>query len=85
MLHGVNDIGAARSPAVAGELIGAYRQFIAGAHARGVRIYGSPILPLGGSQYDSPAHEAARQAVNAWIRAPGNFDGSGSRPTHRSD
>jgi lysophospholipase L1-like esterase len=39
-----------------------------------VRIYGVPILPMGGSNYDSPVHEAARQTVNAWIRAAGNFD-----------
>ena len=24
--------------------------------------------------YDSPAHEAARQAVNQWIRTSGRFD-----------
>jgi lysophospholipase L1-like esterase len=74
VLHGVNDIGGSASPAVADALIEAYRGFVAAAHERRVRIYGVPILPFAGSQYDSPQHEAARQAVNDWIRTPGNFD-----------
>ncbi len=74
VLHGVNDIGNARSLAVADELIDAYRRFVAAGRARRVRIYGAPILPFAGSQYDTPEHEAARQKVNAWIRAPHNFD-----------
>ncbi|MFW5973706.1 MAG: GDSL-type esterase/lipase family protein, partial [Bacteroidota bacterium] len=32
------------------------------------------LLPFGGSFYDTPAHEAARQAVNEWIRTSGRFD-----------
>ena len=32
------------------------------------------MLPFGKSMYDNPAHEAARQAVNAWIRTSGKFD-----------
>ena len=39
-----------------------------------MRIYGVPILPFGGSHYDSADHEMARQTVNTWIRAPGNYD-----------
>jgi lysophospholipase L1-like esterase len=74
VLHGVNDIGGASSESVAQSLITAYEGFVTAARARGVRIYGVPILPMGGSNYDSPVHEAARQTVNAWIRAAGNFD-----------
>jgi lysophospholipase L1-like esterase len=74
VLHGVNDIGEASSPSVAQSLIAAYQGFIEAARARNVQIYGVPILPFGGSQYDSADHEAARQAVNAWIRAAGNYD-----------
>ena len=47
---------------------------IARAHAHGIRAYGATILPFGGSFYDSPEHEAARQTVNAWIRTSGAFD-----------
>jgi lysophospholipase L1-like esterase len=44
------------------------------AHAANVAAYGSPILPFGGSMYDTGDHETSRQAVNAWIRMAGNFD-----------
>ena len=78
VLEGVNDIGQAKgadsSAAVARGLIAAYERMIDRAHARGVRVYGGTILPFGGSFYDSPEHEAARQAVNRWIRTGGRFD-----------
>lgn len=76
VLHGVNDIGIAKDlGGVAELLIRAYRHFIAAAHTRGIRIYGVPILPFGGSSYDTPGREAVRRVVNAWIRSAGNFDG----------
>lgn len=75
---GVNDIGGARDPdasaSIAQRLIDAYRDLAARARARGLRVIGATILPFGGSFYDSPDHEAARQAVNAWIRAGNAFD-----------
>jgi lysophospholipase L1-like esterase len=37
-------------------------------------VYGVPILPFAGSNYDTAPHEQARQAVNAWIRNSGRFD-----------
>jgi lysophospholipase L1-like esterase len=76
--EGVNDIGGARtadaSAAVARDLVAAYGRMIERAHARGLRVYGATILPFGGSSYDTPEHEAARQTVNAWIRTGGAFD-----------
>lgn len=74
VLHGVNDIGASSSPAVAQDLIDAYQKLVTAARARNVRVYGVPILPFGGSMYDSTDHELARQTVNTWIRAAGHFD-----------
>jgi len=78
VLEGVNDIGEARgadeAAATARELIAAYRWMIARAHARGIRAYGATILPFGGSFYDTPEREAARQAVNRWIRTGGEWD-----------
>lgn len=77
VLEGVNDIGTAAAdsaPAVARGLIAAYQQMIDAAHARDVLVYGATILPFGGSFYDSPEHEAARQTVNEWIRTSGAFD-----------
>ncbi|MCW2860936.1 MAG: GDSL-like Lipase/Acylhydrolase [Actinoallomurus sp.] len=40
-----------------------------------LRIIGGTLTPVGGSKYDSAAAEAERQAVNAWIRTSGAFDG----------
>jgi len=74
VLEGVNDIGGSTDASVATRLIQAYEGFIDMAHAAAVRVYGIPILPFGGSQYASPEHEAARQAVNDWIRTSGRFD-----------
>jgi lysophospholipase L1-like esterase len=77
VFEGVNDIGGASaggSPAVATNLIAAYQQFITKAHARSILAYGATITPFGGSSYYSAAHEAARQAVNNWIRTNSQFD-----------
>jgi lysophospholipase L1-like esterase len=74
ILEGVNDIGSSGTPATAEGLIGAYEQFVDRAHVAGIRVYGVPILPFGGSQYDADDHESYRQAVNDWIRNSGKFD-----------
>jgi len=74
ILNGVNDIGYSGSQKVADNLITAYEKFINMVHARGILAYGVPILPFGGSMYDSELHEAARQIVNKWIRTSGKFD-----------
>ncbi len=76
VLEGVNDIGGSRgtNATVAQDLIAAYQQIIAKAHAKNLRVVGTTILPFGGSFYDSPEHEAARQTVNDWIRNSGKFD-----------
>ncbi|HTT67403.1 MAG TPA: SGNH/GDSL hydrolase family protein [Gemmatimonadales bacterium] len=78
VLEGVNDIGNARAPGaaagVAQGLIDAYRRIIARAHARGLKVYGATITPFGGSFYDGPERQAARDTVNRWIRTSGAFD-----------
>lgn len=77
VLEGVNDIGGASAddaPAVAQNLIEAYQTMIERAHAHGIKVYGATIMPFGGSFYDTPAHESARQTVNEWIRTSGAFD-----------
>lgn len=93
--EGVNDIGGApgatAADSVAQGLIRAFQDIVARAHARGLRVYGATILPFGGSFYDSPAHERARDVVNAWIRSAHAFDAvldldaamrDPERPTH---
>ncbi|MGH7953445.1 MAG: SGNH/GDSL hydrolase family protein, partial [Limisphaerales bacterium] len=74
IFEGVNDIGGGRNPAIATNLIAAYQQFIDKVHAHHLRVYGATITPFGKSFYDSPSHEAEREAVNAWIRTNHLFD-----------
>lgn len=77
LLEGVNDIGnaTAQAPVTAADLIGAFRQLIARAHERGIKIFASPILPYKGAKYYTAAGEAVRSEVNRWIRTSGAFDG----------
>ena len=69
---GVNDIGGGTTAA---SLIPVYQQFANKAHARGLLAYGATITPFGGNAYYTTAHEAARQAVNAWFRTNTVYDG----------
>jgi lysophospholipase L1-like esterase len=62
-------------PATTDEIIAGYRQLIARAHERGVKIYATTTAPYEDSETFSPAGERARLAVNAWIRTSGAFDG----------
>ncbi|MCP1651315.1 SGNH/GDSL hydrolase family protein [Pseudomonas nitroreducens] len=88
VLLGINDISwpgstfAPNNPLVQyQDLVAGYRQLIAQAHVRGVRIVGATILPferaLSGSpieNYHAANKEALRQRVNQWIRQSGEFD-----------
>lgn len=83
LLEGINDIGGMGTsepygilPTVsAAELIAAYRQVIAKAHLRNVKVIGATILPFAGSFYYAPGKDTIRRAVNKWIRTSGEFDG----------
>jgi len=72
VFEGVNDIGGGAS---ATNLIAAYQQYAAKAHARNIRAYGATITPFGGNGYFTTAHEAQRQAVNTWFRTNMVYDG----------
>ena len=79
LMEGINDIGA--SDATAAQVIAIDKQIIEQAHAAGLKIYGGTLTPFGGSNaqyggdYGTAAGEVQRQAVNAWIRTSGAFDG----------
>ena len=78
LLEGINDIGWWNKPdsdVNAERVIDAYRQIVARAHARGVKVIGATILPYKGAVYFTPEGEAMCQAVNAFIRTGGLFDG----------
>lgn len=85
VLLGINDIGqpgtdsATPAEAVnADAVIGAHRQLIARAHAKGLRIIGATLTPFEGTVfpgYYSAEKEAIRNTVNSWIRSGGEYDG----------
>ena len=86
VLEGINDLGGlTRKPNATQEehddlvkrMIGALQQIVLRAHAHGIFVYGCTIMADGGGKYYGPnaMDNAARQAVNAWILAPGHFDG----------
>jgi lysophospholipase L1-like esterase len=63
------------SKVTAAEMIAGYRQLIARAHGKGLKILGATITPYGGALYYSPEGETVRQAINTWIRTGHEFDG----------
>ncbi len=73
VMEGVNDLRweFATKPA---DLIQAYRQLIARAHARGVCVVGGTITPWEGGSLWSAPKDAIRGEVNEWIRTSGEFD-----------
>jgi lysophospholipase L1-like esterase len=83
LLEGINDIGGSGQPATpadnvsAEQIIDGMKKLIARAHAKGVKIYGATLTPFGGAgwPYHSSRNEKKREAVNAWIRDGGAFDG----------
>jgi lysophospholipase L1-like esterase len=72
VLEGINDIS--YEHATPEQLIAAYQDLIARAHAQGIKVYGGTLLPIQKSVKESPQNEATRQAVNDWIRNAGAFD-----------
>jgi lysophospholipase L1-like esterase len=85
LLEGINDFGFSVVPpnplinpttdVSADQVIAGYQQVIAWAHSRGLKIFGATLLPYKGASYYSDAGEQKREAVNAWIRTSGAFDG----------
>ncbi len=88
VLLGTNDIGWPGGPfapretvPAASEITGGLRQLIEQARLRKLRVIGATLPPFEGALegtplegHFSPAKEATRQAVNAWIRNAGAFD-----------
>jgi lysophospholipase L1-like esterase len=82
LLEGINDIGFASlpdnanpgPPIDANALISAYRQIIARAHLRGIKVIAGTLLPFAGAMYYSAPGDQTRQTVNEWIRSGAEFD-----------
>ena len=90
LFEGVNDLGMSfgnfegamgqamasmrGKPITADDIIAGYTQIAERAHAHGIRLYGATIAPYQGASYWTPAGEAARQKINAFIRTSKVFD-----------
>jgi len=66
------------------DIVAGYRQLIARARRKGIRVIGRTIPPFEDATFSGPGlnlslstpeRERARQAVNEWIRRSGEFDG----------
>jgi lysophospholipase L1-like esterase len=74
VMEGINDLGRGVG---ADDLIAAHKQIVARARARGLVVIGATITPIEDTTFEgyyTPMHEAARQAVNQWIRGSTAYD-----------
>ena len=78
LLIGINDLSTTRTPEAALEmaerLIAGHTELMRRARARGLRVVGATLTPVGGSGYGRPEVEAGRQHLNRWIRESARFD-----------
>jgi lysophospholipase L1-like esterase len=82
VLEGINDIGRGGKSLLLGDnppldvadLIAGYRQLIARAHARGMRVVMGTLTPFAGATFFSAEREGQRSAINKWIRGSGEPD-----------
>ena len=81
LFEGINDIGLSgrtmygeNPPLDVADLIAGYRQIIARAHVKGVKVIMGTIMPFAGADYYAPEKEAIRQAANQWIRSSNEPD-----------
>jgi lysophospholipase L1-like esterase len=77
LFEGTNDLGGSRDGVATAEQIKAvFLDIIREAHERGIRVIGATVTSAVGSFYQREGeHEKGRQALNAWIRESGEFDG----------
>lgn len=81
LLEGINDIGLSGKtmfgvdpPMAANDLISGYRQIIARAHVKGIKVVMGTLTPFAGADYFTREKETIRQAANQWIRTSNEPD-----------
>lgn len=81
ILESINDIGQLHNPnlpfynVTAQDLEQGLTQLVARAHEHGIKVFGATLTPYKGAGYYTDKGEQIREAVNAWIRTSGVFDG----------
>ncbi|MFF3504920.1 GDSL-type esterase/lipase family protein [Streptomyces sp. NPDC003247] len=71
---GVNDILRNRSLADPGAVVDGLRTLVERAHARGVKVVGTTLLPFRGHRGYTDAREGVRREINATLRSGSVFD-----------
>jgi lysophospholipase L1-like esterase len=81
LFEGINDITWSALPTVPdGEratsegIVETLGQIVDRAHARGIKVMGGTLMPMGGLWLHNAETETMRQAVNEWIRTSGKLD-----------
>ena len=82
IMLGTNDLrnrpGKAEEEVTAPQMIAGLKQFAVRGQARGIKVIGGTLTPFENETFLvgawTPAREAVRQSVNAWIRTGGAFD-----------
>jgi lysophospholipase L1-like esterase len=85
VLEGINDLGTltrngpvpdSEHRDLVQQMLQAYREIVQRARTHGIKVIGGTLLPFKGFEVYRPSeiNELDRQRINAWIRAPGNFD-----------
>ncbi|WP_328648123.1 SGNH/GDSL hydrolase family protein [Amycolatopsis sp. NBC_00348] len=74
VLEGINDIQQDPHQTDPDAITSAYRQLVAQAHARGIRVIGGTLTPFKGWGVYNETLEATRTAVNQFIRTSNVFD-----------
>jgi lysophospholipase L1-like esterase len=79
---GTNDIGRTffprvpnESPVIAEQLVWGMQQFVARAHARGVKVIATTLNPYEGADFYNVPGDQMRQTFNTYVRASDIFDG----------
>ncbi len=75
LMIGINDIGGAQAD-ISQDIIAGYKELIAAAHAKGIKVYACTLTPVKGNFYYSELHEKIRKTVNEFIFSENSgFDG----------
>ena len=56
------------------EIMAGYRQLVARARRKGIRVIGTTLAPFENAASYTPEKDAVRQELNTWIRGSGAFD-----------
>ena len=81
LTEGINDIDRTlqpqwpTDPVTIEAILDGMKEVVRRARLQKIRVIGATLTPFAGGEFFSSEGEAMRQRVNAFIRAPGNFDG----------